>query len=68
MKSISAVFEATFSYLSIMAILWHFCEFRIFAFGYKAQNENMKIAENFYFWIYNVQMHVNFFSIQISTL
>ena len=61
LKSISTVFESTFSYYSIMAFLQNFRNFRVFVFGYSPQNENLEITENLYFWVYKVQMHMNLF-------
>ena len=60
-KNISPAFEATLSYFIIMPFLWNFHDFRVFVFGYRAPNENPEITENFYFWIYKVQMHVDLF-------
>ena len=34
------------SYYSIMVFLWNFCDFWVFVFGYRAQNENPEITEN----------------------
>ena len=59
LNSISTVFEATFSYYSIMAFLKNFCGFRVFVFG--SQNENPEITENLCFWVYKNQMHMNIF-------
>ena len=61
LNSTSTVFEATSSYYSIMAFLQNFRDFQVFVFGYKPQNENPEITENLYFWVYNVQMHMNLF-------
>ena len=44
-----------------MAFLLNFRDFRLFVFGYRAQNKNPEIMENSYFWIYKVQMHVDLF-------
>ena len=55
----TTAFQATLSYFSIMAFLQNFCDFRVFVFRYRAQNENPEITENVYFWIYKVQMDVN---------
>ena len=52
-----------------MAFLQHFCDFRVFVFGYSAQNKNPEITEILYFWIYNVQMHEDlFFDLYFSFL
>ena len=59
LSSISTVFEATFSYYSIMAFLKNFRGFRVFAFG--PQIENPEITENLCFWVYKNQMHMNLF-------
>ena len=61
LNSISTVFEATFSYYSIMAFLQNFLDFRVFVFGYRSQNEKPEITENLYFWVYKVQMHMDLF-------
>ena len=37
----------------------NFRDFRVFVFGYRAQNENPKITENFNFWVYKAQMSVD---------
>ena len=58
-NSISTVFEAAFSYFSIMALLWNFRDFQVFVLGYRAQNENLEITENLYFWVYKAQMNVD---------
>ena len=44
-----------------MALLQNFCHFRVFIFEYRVQNENPKITENSYFWVYKVQMNVDLF-------
>ena len=38
-----------------------FCDFRVFVFGYKAQNEYLGIKENLYLGIYEAQMQVYLF-------
>ena len=42
-----------------MAFLQNFHDLQDFVFGYRAQNENIEITENLYFWIYKVQIHVD---------
>ena len=42
-----------------MAFLYHFCAFRVFVFVYRAQNENLEITKNLYFWVYEVQMYMD---------
>ena len=37
----------------------NFQDFRVFVFGYGAQNENSEITENLYFLVYNTPMHVD---------
>ena len=37
----------------------NFCNFRVFAFGYRVQNENPEITENIYFLVYNTPMHMD---------
>ena len=37
----------------------NFCNFRVFVFGYRVQNENPEITENIYFLVYNTPMHVD---------
>ena len=61
LSSISTVYEATFSYYIIMALLQNFCDFGNFIFGYRPQNENTEITENLYFWDHKVQMHMSLF-------
>ena len=61
LNSISTAFEATFSHFSIMAFLLNFRDFRLFVFEYRAQNENLEITKNPYFWVYNVQMNADLF-------
>ena len=50
---------------SHILVLWRFCRIPVISeFSFldkKAQNENPEITENFYFWIYEVQMHVDLF-------
>ena len=36
-----------------------FWDFRVFVFGYRAQNKNSEITENLYFLVYNTPMHVD---------
>ena len=60
-NSISTAFEATLSYFSITGFLMNFRDFRVFAFEYRAQNENPEITENLYFWVYKGQMNVDLF-------
>ena len=67
LNSILTVFEATFSYHSIMVFFSNFRDLRVFPFGYTAQNENPEITENIYFWIYKAQMDVGLFLITILT-
>ena len=61
LNNISRVLEITFSYFSILEFLLNFRDFRVFVFGYRAQNENPEITEKFYFFIYQVQIHVDLF-------
>ena len=37
----------------------NFRDFLVFAFWYRAQNENPEITENLYIWVYKVQIHVD---------
>ena len=37
----------------------NFCDFQVFIFGYRAQNENPEITENLYFGVYKVQVHMD---------
>ena len=37
----------------------NFRDFRVFVFGYRAQNENSEITENLYFLVYSTPMHVD---------
>ena len=37
----------------------NFQDFRVFVFGYRAQNENSEITENLYFLVYSTPMHVD---------
>ena len=37
----------------------NFRDFRVFVFGYRAQNENSEIMENLYFLVYNTPIHVD---------
>ena len=37
-------------YFSILGFLMNFCDFWVFDFGYRAQNENLEITENLYFF------------------
>ena len=37
----------------------NFWDFRVFVFGYRAQNENSEITQNLYFLVYNTPMHVD---------
>ena len=46
---------------SQISFLWNFRDFRVFIFGYWAQNKNPEITGNLYFWIYEVQMHVDLY-------
>ena len=50
---------------SHISVLWCFCRisviFRVFAFGYRAQNENLEITENLYFQVYDALMHMDLF-------
>ena len=46
----------TFQYFGF---LMNFCDFRVFAFGYRVYNENPEITENLYFLVYNTPMHVD---------
>ena len=39
----------------------NFRNLRVFAFGYRPQNENPEILENLYFWVYKVHMHMDLF-------
>ena len=59
LKSISRLFELTYSNFSILGFLTNFRFFRVFVFGYRAQNENPEITENLYFLVYNTPMHVD---------
>ena len=38
-----------------------FRDFRLFVFGYRAQNEKPEITENLYLWVSKVQIHVDLF-------
>ena len=50
------LFEATLSYFSIVAVLYNFRDLRVFAFGYRTQNENPDTArENFYYSAFSSQ-------------
>ena len=51
MNNISRVFEVTYSHFSISGFLMGFRDFRVFVFGYRAQNENPETTENHYFWV-----------------
>ena len=53
------VFEVAYSHFSILGFLMNFRDFRVFVFGYRAQNENLEITENLYFLDYNTQMHAD---------
>ena len=44
-----------------MAFLLNFRDFRLFVFEYRAQNENLEITKNPYFWVHNVQMNADLF-------
>ena len=37
----------------------NFRDFRVFIFGYRAQNENSEITENLYFLVHSTPMHVD---------
>ena len=50
--------EVTYSHFSILGFLMNFHDFRVFVFGYRAQNENSEITEYLYFLFYNTPMHV----------
>ena len=39
----------------------NFCDFRVFIFGYRSQNENPKITEILYLWVYKFQMHIDLY-------
>ena len=47
--------------------LYHFSDFRVFVYGYKAQNENPEITENLCVLGYKAQMNVDLFFITILT-
>ena len=55
MNNISRVFEVTYSYFSISGFLMGFRDFRVFIFGYRAQNKNPKTTENHYLWVINLK-------------
>ena len=55
MNNISRVFEVTYSYFSISGFLMGFRDFRVFVFGYRAQNKNPKTTENHYLWVINLK-------------
>ena len=61
MRSISRVFEVTYSHFSILGFLTNFRDFRVFVFKYRPQNENPEITENLYFWVYKVEMDMDLF-------
>ena len=35
----------------------NFCDFRVFVFGYRAQNENLEIMENVYFTVFFLKLY-----------
>ena len=39
----------------------NFRDFRVFAFGYRAQNENLEIMGNLYVWVCKVRIHAGLF-------
>ena len=47
LNSILTVFEATLSCFYIMAFWWNFLDFRVSVFGYRTQNANLEIMENY---------------------
>ena len=55
------IFEAIFSYYSIMTFLQNYRHFRLFIYCYRPENENPEISENLYYWVYKVQMGMNLF-------
>ena len=61
LNSISTIFEAIFSYYSIIAFSQNFRDFWVLVFGYRPQQENPEIMENLYLWVYKVQIHMNLF-------
>ena len=57
-------FEQHFNYIltfQYYGILKNFCDFRVFVFGYRAQNKNSESPENLYFWVYKAQINVDLF-------
>ena len=50
------------SHISVFwGFLMNFRDFRVFVFGYRAQNEYPEITEKFYFCVYKVQIHLDLF-------
>ena len=67
LNNISRVFEVTYSHFSILGFLMGFRDFRVFVFGYMAQNENPETTENHYFWVMKLKYMWICFMITILT-
>ena len=63
------LFEQLFNILTFYyyGLLQNFCDFLVFVYWYRAQNENPDITENLYFLGYKAQMNVDLFFITILT-
>ena len=59
--NISKSFWNKFPNFSILGFLMNFRDFRVFVFGYRAQNENLEITENLYVWVRKVRIHADMF-------
>ena len=67
MNHISRGFGVTYSHFSISGLLMGFPDFRVFVFGYRAQNEKPETTENRYFGVIKLKYMWICFMITILT-